>query len=140
MNKEALLAVADVIEYMNRFDMDVVASGDDGELDDATVIWEDCGTVGCIAGWTLAWADIHAHAKWLWGENEASWMKAARKELGLTKRQAEELFFPDSEFWKKTVSTTAQKDRWSSWDDVNPITVEDAVGVLRGLAAGTVKL
>lgn len=141
MNKEALLAVADVIEYMDRFDMSVVAAtaGSGDNIADPVTIWEDCGMVGCIAGWTMAWADIHADLNaWPRDYNEeAVWIKNARKELGLTKRQAEELFYPDSQFWAKTVGTHTY---CGGWETNNDITTADAVKALRELAVGEIKL
>lgn len=94
MNREAMLAVADVIEYADRFDMSTLFErrGEcylphwrrqlvEGEL------WEDCSTAGCVAGWTLAWAEPSVEAF-----QYDSVIGVAAKELGLTPAQSSRLF------------------------------------------------
>lgn len=84
MNRKRLLKLAYAIEHQTLdkgFDMGGFS------LKDAAMADTHCGTSGCIAGWAcwlfapdekLGWADIQ-------------WM--ARKLLGLTHDQAEDLFF-----------------------------------------------
>lgn len=92
-----MLAVADVIEYFDRFDMDWWINDPDQELfgahTDMTRAWTDCGTTACVAGWTLAWADatdVSTADDWNRGRGIAT---RARQELRLTTDQAERLFF-----------------------------------------------
>ena len=59
MNREAMYAVADVIEYADRLDLLVWTTGPKGYESPSTErLWNECGTRGCIAGWVAAWADI----------------------------------------------------------------------------------
>lgn len=112
MNRENILKVADVIEdHANKFDMDVWGAGD---------LLHNCGSAGCIGGWTLALF-----------ENDASGHSARASEyLGLTTEQGDELFFPSNyrdagEVW------TAVKD------DPHIATAEQAATLLRMIADGT---
>jgi hypothetical protein len=143
MNKEAMLAVADVIEWADRFDLSNWAvdvekaekwreslkvgnfAAEDGEVDAAT-LWESCGTTGCIAGWTNAWAD----------NKDASDTRTAADELGLEYDEMWKLFFPDSEFWIRIAPEYKIK---FNGDSVEP-TARQAARVLRDLAKGKLKL
>ena len=119
INKEAMLAVADVIEYADRLATDTyaadkkttrklrraerkanatgdwtdyfeVSAGIKPQHEIVPTIWDNCETTGCIAGWVLALAVVGA----------ADFTTLAGKELGLTKGQGFNLFV-SSEWWRQ---------------------------------------
>ena len=151
MNKEAILAVADVIEYADRLDMTNYAGEaawtaahkavedearrtndwkpywafmeENDAPDQAEVVptvWDNCGTTACIAGWTLAWADIKP-------SHDGNFDLLAGKELGLEDDQAYRLF--------------VSSDWWSSQGfDFDTLTAKQAARTLRKIAAGKIAL
>ena len=146
MNTEAMLAVADVIEYFDRFDIRRWAKFNDEAWVSAheegktlplerTIesVWTDCRTVGCVAGWTLAWADIKLPST----SNKI--VLLARRELGLTNEQAENLFLPyvGSVWWNVHEEYGWVTDN-GYYSDI--ITAKDAADVLRRIARGELEL
>lgn len=127
-----MLAVADVIEYFDRVDMSYWVSrsgwsvGNPGEIISDGKLWNDCGTAGCIAGWTCAWADAQPTGDYT--EAVGSVFQIARRELGLTERQAEELMIP--------VYSTI----WGSIDRSKRQDAKFVAQLLRDIANGVVKL
>lgn len=91
MNKEKLLQVADAIEASELlhfgFNMKVFKDSTAiGILDNSG---RGCGTVGCIAGWTIATFQAD---HWKSGDPDIFAFRA-QEELNLTDRQAHDLFF-----------------------------------------------
>lgn len=144
MNREAMLAVADVIEYFDRLDMEWWINDPDQELfgshTDMTRAWTDCGTTACVAGWTLAWADAADVST-----DDDDWNRRrgvaarAQQELGLTQRQARRLFFSDIgavNIWSEVRHEyDFDQGPWS----YHP-TASQAADVLRRIADGELKL
>lgn len=129
MNTEAMLAVADVIEYADRMDMGTFGSWN--THDDSAPqrsdgpspadLWADCGTVGCIGGWTAAWADDTHGGDYAW---------LVRDEFDITFEQAGRLVY-------------GQDDYWNAHGINGPRTSRDAKKVarlLRGIARGRIEL
>jgi hypothetical protein len=115
MNNEAMLALADVIEAADRFDILTFGRTKDGSLLSPEALWGDCGTVACYAGWENARND---HAP-------LSDVSAAQETLGLTYRQANRLFFGQGNFWEAIG---------------HPTTGKKAARVLRRIVEGKIKL
>lgn len=92
-----MLAVADVIEYFDRVNMDTAVGWADpnrfAPLSSPTRLWEDCGTVGCIAGWTAAWAGFRTLPLALSG--------LVQREFGISPDQADRLVYGYDDFWAK---------------------------------------
>lgn len=123
MNTEAMLAVADVIEHFDRFDL--------GNWGPVEKVWTDCGTTACIAGWTLAWADrspVNTRPEGFLG----SFSAPAADELGLTDDQAKSLFFPGGAVWSKLEDETGVC--------CLDLTAAQAADVLRRIARGELEL
>lgn len=67
MNKDRVLALADTIEKMDRFDYAVFFNDEASETSTgghylsscANALVHKCGTVGCVAGWAVAEAFVH---------------------------------------------------------------------------------
>lgn len=142
MNTEAMLAVADVIEYVEeRFDLTTWIASDYEEngLPKIKTLWDDCGTVGCVAGWTCAWADVVPNAD-RWDDGRV--ISAARRELGLTLGQAEQLFFYHyNTVWSRVASEYGWKLGFhGGLSHVRQVTAAQAADVLRRLARGEIKL
>jgi hypothetical protein len=104
VNQAAMRAVADVIEYANRLNMDTYGSpADDPEwIVSPAEVWEDCGTVACIGGWACAWADRQVRYR-------QDYRQAAIDELGLTNAQANRLLFGYDNFWEEHNLNTDSK-------------------------------
>lgn len=151
MNKEAMLAVADAIEYFDRFDLADVAQTNDDKWEPMEVavpqLWNNCGTTGCIAGWTLAWADIrdvegfHKHVEG-WHKHEETWKYKARKELGLTIEEADRLFLCDEHsVWAELADEYGWNvNYWGELANWSAVTAAQATEVIRRIVAGFVKL
>ncbi len=124
MNKEAFLAVADAIEYSDRFDLSMYAyRPEDGHVGEVETLWDDCGTVGCVAGWTLAWAGVRSGTYW----------DTARTILDITDDQALRLFTDaplHDPIWRDEYPTA------TSWE----YTSKQAARLLRRIANGKVVL
>lgn len=121
MNKEAMLKVADAIEFYDRFDLAFwvtehgsVRSGRDSVADVVT----NCNTTACVAGWAAAVLNPHhlGHVE-----------DVAADLLGLTRWQADALFYGASYLWGFVVG-----------DERNPIsaTAVEAAKLLRALVSG----
>lgn len=138
MNKEAMLAVADVIEYADRFMLDRWATRIDesgntidpfnasGEYIDPMClipsVWEDCGTAACIAGWTCAWAETPKEQL-----QSRAIERLAGQELGLSDAQSIRLFCSPS-WWE---------NQGFQFGDV---TAKQASSVMRDIANGVIEL
>lgn len=143
INKKAMLAVADVIEFNSRFDMSHVSryepkhaiarfgSSWQTPTVDSCLLWEDCGTVGCVWGWTNAWAN-----------HDKDDRQAAADELGLNAPQTQRLFYAEGDsIWAEV----ADEYGWelnddNDWDEGGlanweQITADQAADVLRRIAA-----
>lgn len=120
-----MLAVADVIEHFDRVDLDSYAAPRDGRWKRVkpAQLWEDCGTVGCIAGWTCAWADVNKTGR------DDGFYNAAKRELGLTDREADRLFMGYDGFWYDNLGEDSAK--WNA---------QKVAGLLRKIAGGKVFL
>jgi hypothetical protein len=83
MNVDVMHEIADLIEYTDRFDLrHFRISAGTWENVDGEQLWNDCGTVGCYAGWVSAWADIPGYMS----------TEQCARELGITYRKAGDLF------------------------------------------------
>lgn len=131
MNKELLAKVADTIEETQRFNLTFLAWNEDTSEEVSTQRLNECGTVGCVAGWTL------------YLTNKRGSMYYAGHLLNLEPRQADRLFVggPGS-IW----NDVAEKEHWPEfevatkylpWDAVTP---ERAVSVLRRIISGELTL
>lgn len=132
INKEAFLAVADVIEYADRFDLTYFAMAPDGQVCSTTPVWEDCGTTACIAGWVNAWAD----------NDSPSDTYGAGKELGITPEEGYRLFYGyNGSVWSRHAREYGwrldRSGRVSDWSDITAIQAAD---VLRRIANGDITL
>lgn len=133
VNKEAFLAVADVIEYADRFDIGpyITDPSNPRVAPSPARLWEDCGTIGCVGGWTAAWAELDGPNVWT----------AISNELGIDAAQGDRLFFR----WYESVwYPLAEEYGWTTdAEGIEPrsqITAAQAADVLRRIANGEVKL
>lgn len=88
MNRENIKRVRNVIAGLpaKRFDMGLWAGERDGESHVAARrLRHDCGTCGCLGGWTNATFGTPKHAMGI---------ESASAKLGLDEGQAQALFFP----------------------------------------------
>lgn len=122
MNRDMFRRVADVIELEDRFDLSLFASGD---------LLNECGTTGCIAGWTAALAGAG---------DDVDIERAAREALGLTWRQADRLFFWGNSVWVDHADALGlEVDAFQSIDP-GAVTSVQAAKMLRWIADGEVEL
>lgn len=114
MNKSLFLQVADTIEaHADQFNMNQWVSGCD-----PSVLLRDCGTTGCIGGWTNALCHRGL------SEDQAA------RDLDISEAQAAELFYPytgGSKLWDNVIPNDS---------DGYDATPEQAARLLRGLADG----
>jgi hypothetical protein len=143
MNTDAMLAVADLIEEANRFNLRFYAGAIDEEAEDCPEgdralreLRHHCNTAGCVAGWTLAWRygpaiDLD------WSESAA-----AQDVLDLTDRETMRLFFPNqgSVWHEVAVDYGWEPGRGDAWTWAEQITAAQAADVLRRIARGEVAL
>jgi hypothetical protein len=143
VNKKAMLAVADVIEYNeDRFTLGLWAARRASTLDGRDVqvgaIWTDCGTTACVAGWTCAWADV---AKRATGWDDYRIHNAARRELGLDWEASERLFYYDSKsIWAEVADEYGWKVDFRGIEDAEDVKGAQAADVLRRIANGELTL
>lgn len=143
MNKEAMLEVAVVIEHFGRFNLSYPATfakyedrqNNNWSTPQPTQLWEDCGTVGCVWGWTNAWA----------GHDQVDSTSAA-EELGLTEDEKQHLFYAETgSIWVRLADEYGwevemfddEHAELSHWSDV---TAPQAADVIRRIARGEVTL
>lgn len=148
MNIEALFAVADLIEAEDRFNMNawVAQIAEDGELYEMchpspSLLFEDCCTVGCVAGWTCALAKtVSGEEGWV------DYESGAKEFLGLTEREAHRLFFTFPYTYEVKVKTSIWQDVIHDYglkvdeDDALVIPANVAANVLRRIAYGDLVL
>lgn len=129
MNKELLGKVADTIEATGRFDIAFLAWDENRGEEISCAQLNECGTVGCVAGWTLHLAGVNGS------------MYHAGHLLGLNTRQSDRLFVagPGS-VW----NDVAEKEQWPELIDKYlpwcAVTAERAVRVIRGIVKGELVL
>ncbi len=126
-NIEALNAVADLIEYTDRFDITSFANGPNRRGTTAEEVWGDCGTTACFAGWTNVWAGAET-------ELDMCRVDEARIELGLGEETADSLFFGYGAVWGQAAAAGVIPNA----DDPDSITAAQAAAILRALADGTI--
>jgi hypothetical protein len=100
MNAERILKLADVIEGLPHGTVDWASSI--GELSAFNMSEWNCGTVGCIAGWTIK---VFSKA-----DDSTHYTTEARSLLGLSSEEAEGLFTPrcrDVEDYRRVKPTQA---------------------------------
>jgi hypothetical protein len=131
MNKEAMLAVADVIEWADRFDIGTMNSASTPDA-----LWEQCDTVGCFAGWAAAWADRRP-----WRGGNGSYLQIGAEEFGLTDEQAGRLFMGDGTWHEspQVLKIVGGESLWcrSADDEAAP---RQAAALLRAVAKGKIAL
>ena len=141
MNADAFRKVADAIEEHQRFNLwHVAADPHDGHQHHAPHLLTGCGYVGCVWGWTVAIHNLEIADD---GEREAA------DALGLTGKDAERLFYADTEHtvWVRLADEygwTVEEDGMSPdgrmLADWSEITADQAADVLRRIADGEVVL
>ena len=141
INAEAFRKVADAIEEHQRFNLALVAL-DVGPVEvDPHLLPTDCGTVGCVWGWTVGILDLEIKGQ---GEEEAA------HALGLTAgMDADRLFYADNEHtvWVRLADEYGWAVEPHGWwpggrmlADESEITADQAADVLRRIADGEVTL
>ncbi len=133
MNTETLNAVADLIEYTDRFDLSTFSSQkveDDLFVSYATPeqVWDDCGTTACFAGWVNTWAGAETF-------DELANIHTARKELGLSEEFANELFYGQGELWDDVIEAGLIPSHHGS----SETTAAEAAAILRAIADGKIE-
>jgi hypothetical protein len=145
MNTNRLLAVADLIEQANRFDLTFYAGAIDEMDEDAPdgvealgLLKHHCNTAGCVAGWTLAWH--YGDGADEFGGDEAN---EASLVLDLTESQQLRLFYPDRNPRASIWAQVADEYGWTpseGWEWAHDITAAQAADVLRRIARGELTL
>jgi hypothetical protein len=130
MNKEAMLAVADVIKWADRFDIGVMNSASTPDA-----LWERCDTVGCFAGWAAAWADRRPHH-----DGNGNYFTIGMEEFGLTTEQAGRLFMGEGTWHEspQVLKVVGGDSLWGRGNDDN--TPRHAARLLRAVAKGKIAL
>ena len=90
MNKERILKLADVVERQKHAKVSDSHGFNMGEFR------HECGTPSCIAGWACA---LKKRDKTGMKEIDIDVFSQAKKYLGLSAYEADELFIPSSGYW-----------------------------------------
>lgn len=139
INRQAFLDLADYIEAADRFDLNHYIAFtetsriryiEDGR--NADILWSNCGTTGCVAGWANAMTN-HSHLEDTYH---------AREVLGITLDQGQNLFFAmEGSIWERLHAEYHwQCSRDTGLSDWSQITAKQAADVLRRIARGEVIL
>lgn len=135
MNKEAMLAVADVIEWTGRFNIgSFTFDAESWSSPTIDEVWEKCTTTACFAGWAAVWADRKPLE-----DGNGNYFQIGMEEFGLNDRQAEALFMGHGDwiYSDEVLAVTGGQNLWGMSADEQP---EHAAALLRAVANGDVTL
>jgi hypothetical protein len=145
MNTNRLLEVADLIERADRFNLRTyVTYDDDRSIHGAPPLRDlvhDCGTAGCVAGWTVALFSDNVDEV----DDVGAESHAAADLLDLNEHEVLQLFFPEPNAVASVWARVADDYGWelpnsNSWEWADQITAAQAADVLRRIARGELEL
>jgi hypothetical protein len=104
MNKQKMLCLAEMLEqtpvkHFDGWEWGETKNGKKANLAN----YQECGTTACIAGWTCLYAGHQLDEEGVYdkdGKRVGFTADVAAKELELSDREADTLFYPDSGNWE----------------------------------------